>query len=122
MGPPAYGILFESQCIRDLSAYLGASTSLRQPNLFHYRDAYGLEVDAIIELAQGRWAALEIKLDVAKADDAATNLLRLRDKVASNTLAQNPEPAFLAVIAANAPYFFRRPDGVYIIPVGCLGR
>ena len=116
------GILFESLCIRDLSAYLNASTSLRQPNLFYYRDAYGLEVDAIIELAQGQWAALEIKLDVAKADDAAKNLLRLRDKITSNPLAQNPEPAFLGVLVANAPYFFRRPDGVYVIPAGCLGR
>jgi uncharacterized protein len=116
------GILFESLCIRDLSAYLAASTSLRQPSLFHYRDAYGLEVDAIIELAQGSWAALEVKLDIAKADDAAANLLRLRDKVAANPMAQNREPAFLGVITANAPYFFRRPDGVYVIPVGCLGR
>ncbi len=116
------GILFESMCMRDLSAYLGASTALRQPSLFYYRDAYGLEVDAVIELAQGRWAALEIKLDVAKADAAAASLLRLRDKVAANPMAQNPEPAFLGVIAANAPFFFRRPDGVYVIPAGCLGR
>lgn len=116
------GVLFESMCMRDLSAYLGASTSLRQPGLFYYRDAYGLEVDAVIELAQGRWAALEVKLDVAKADAAAASLLRLRDKVAANPLAQNPEPAFLGVVAANAPFFFRRPDGVYVIPAGCLGR
>ncbi len=116
------GILFESMCIRDLSAYLSASTALRQPRLFYYRDAYGLEVDAVIELAQGRWAALEIKLDVDKADKAAESLLRLSSKVAANPMAQNPEPTFLAVIAANAPYFFRRPDGVYVIPAGCLGR
>lgn len=115
------GILFESLCIRDLSAYLGASAKLRRPSLYYYRDAYGLEVDAVIELAGGKWAALEVKLDVAKADDAAANLLRLREKVSSNPLAQNPEPAFLAVIAANAPFLFRRPDGVYVIPIGCLG-
>ena len=116
------GTLFESLCIRDVSAYLCASTKLRQPGLFYYRDAYGLEVDAVIELAQGRWAGLEIKLDVAKADEAAASLLRLRDKVASNPMAQNPEPAFLGVVCANAPFFFRRPDGVYVIPAGCLGR
>ena len=116
------GILFENMCIRDLSVYLNASTSLQDPQLFYYRDSYGLEVDVIIETVAGKWAALEVKLDVAKADDAATNLLRLRDKVASNPLAQNPEPAFLGIIVANAPYFFQRPDGVYVIPVGCLGR
>lgn len=116
------GILFESLCLRDLTAYLAASTKLRQPSLFYYRDSYGLEVDVVIELLGGRWAALEIKLDVAKTDEAATNLLRLRDKVAANPLAQNAEPAFLAVLAANAPFFFRRPDGVYVIPAGCLGK
>lgn len=116
------GILFESLCLRDLAAYLAASTRLRQPHLFYYRDSYGLEVDVIIELLGGRWAACEIKLDVAKADEAAANLLRLRDKVAANPLAQNASPAFLGVIAANAPYFFRRPDGVYVIPIGCLGK
>lgn len=115
------GVLFESLCMRDLSAYLAASTKLRWPNLYYYRDSYGLEADAVIELVDGRWAAIEVKLDVAKADDAAANLLRLREKIASNPLAQNPEPSFLAVIAANAPSFFRRPDGVYVIPIGCLG-
>lgn len=115
------GALFESLCLRDLSAYLGASTELRQPCLYYYRDSYGLEVDAVIEVLGGRWGALEIKLDAAKADAAAASLLRLRDKVAVNPLAQNPEPAFLGVIAANAPYFYKRTDGVYVIPVGCLG-
>ena len=115
------GILFESLCMRDLSACLSAATELRRPSLFYYRDAYGLEVDAVIELTDGRWAALEIKLDCAKADGAAANLLRLREKVAANPLAQNPEPVFLGVIAANAPFFFKRPDGIYVIPAGCLG-
>lgn len=116
-----FGILFESVCMRDISAYLASSTRLGQPRLFYYRDSYGLEVDAVVELAGGRWAAVEVKLDVAKADEAAESLLRLRDKVAANPLAQNAEPAFLGVLAANAPYFYRRPDGVYIIPAGCLG-
>ena len=115
------GILFESLCMRDLSACLNATADLRQPSLFYYRDAYGLEVDAVIELIDGRWAALEIELDCAKADEAAASLLRLRDKVAANPLAQNPDPVFLGVVAANAPFFFRRPDGVYVIPAGCLG-
>ena len=115
------GILFESLCLRDLSAYLSASTALRQPVLHYSRDSSGLEVDVVVELLGGRWGAFEIKLDVAKADDAAANLLRLRDKVVANPLAQNPEPAVLGVIAANAPFFYKRPDGVYVIPIGCLG-
>lgn len=52
------GALFESLCLRDLSAYLGASTELRQPCLYYYRDSYGLEVDAVIEVLGGRWGLL----------------------------------------------------------------
>lgn len=117
-----FGILFESMCMRDIAAYLAASTKLRQPRMFYYRDSYGLEVDVVIELLGGQWAALEIKLDVAKVDEAAANLVRLRDKVAANPMAQNADPAFLGVICANAPFFFQRPDGVFVIPIGCLGR
>ena len=52
------GALFESLCLRDLSAYLEASTELRQPSLYYYRDSYGLEVDAVIEVLGGRWGLL----------------------------------------------------------------
>lgn len=117
-----FGILFESLCMRDLSCYLASSTTLLGPRLHYYRDDYGLEIDAIIELLGGRWAAVEIKLDVAKADEAASNLLRLKDKVASNPAAQTRPPSFLAVLTANSPFFYQRPDGVYVIPITCLGR
>ena len=54
------GALFESLCLRDLSAYLGASMELRQPSLYYYRDSYGLEVDAVIEVLGGRWGLLRL--------------------------------------------------------------
>ena len=117
----AFGMLFESLCLRDISVYLEASVGLPSPSLRYYRDSYGLEVDAVIELADGRWAALEMKLSAEKADKAAQSLLRLRGKVMSNPLARNREPAFLAVIVGESPFMYQREDGVYVIPITCLG-
>ena len=31
-----------------------------------------------------------------------------------------PAPAFMAVIIGVGKYAFRRDDGVYVIPIGCL--
>lgn len=117
-----FGLLFESLCLRDIACYLASSTTLLGPQLHYYRDDYGLEVDIVIELLGGRWAAIEVKLDAAKAGEAAANLIRLRDKVATNPAAQTRPPSFLAVLTANSPFFYQRPDGVYVIPVTCLGK
>jgi predicted AAA+ superfamily ATPase len=66
------GLLFESMVVRDLRVYAQANDA----RVLHYRDNTGLEVDAIIETADGRWAALEIKLGTGQVDDAASNLTR----------------------------------------------
>lgn len=47
-------------------------------------------------------------------DEAANNLLKLKDKV--NVKSQ---PLFLAVITATK-YGYKREDGVGILPIGCL--
>lgn len=117
-----FGILFESLCLRDIAVYLEASTKLPSPTLWYYRDSYGLEVDAVVELADGRWAAFEVKLSSAKADKAATSLLRLRDKVLANPAARNREPAFLAILVGDSPFVYTRDDGVLVVPITYLGR
>ena len=54
------------------------------PTVYHYRDTYGLEADAVIETGDGRWIAVEVKLGgSASIDKAATGLLKLRDRVVS---------------------------------------
>jgi hypothetical protein len=82
----------------------------------HYRDSKGLEVDAIVELFDGRWGGIEVKLGSTAAvlDSAANTLLRMRDRVGSNRC------AFLAVVT-NGPSAYRRADGVNIVPVRMLG-
>jgi uncharacterized protein len=107
------GFLFESLVVRDIRVYsqrLGG-------RVLHYRDNTGLEVDIIIELADGRWAAIEVKLGGRQVDEAATNLL---DFVARVDLASCGVPAFLGVVTANG-YAYKRPDGTIVIPVGTLG-
>lgn len=110
------GLMFESLCYRDLCIY---SAPFRG-NVYHYRDDSGLEADAVIEADDGRWAAAEIKMGHSKVDEAAANLIRLKDKVTKE--GDVPEPAFLMVICATAvSSYVRREDGVCVVPIDCLG-
>jgi len=103
------GFLFESLCYRDLTVY----TSAIGGEVFHYKDNR-LEVDSVIELDDGRWAGIEVKQGVHDFDEAANNLLRLREKVAS-------KPSFLAVLTASGKTAYTRDDGIHVIPLDCLG-
>ena len=117
-----FGVLFESLCMHDLAVYSSVLPGAGLEPLHYYRDSDGLEVDAIIELKDGRWGAFEIKLGENKFEDAAKSLLRLRSKVLSNPLSNNQEPAFLAVLVGAGE--FARQDketGIYIIPITALG-
>ena len=117
-----FGVLFESLCMHDLAVYSSVLPGAGLEPLHYYRDSDGLEVDAIIELKDGRWAALEIKLGENKFEDAAKSLLRLRSKVLSNPMSNNQEPTFMAVLVGAGE--FARQDketGIYIIPITALG-
>ena len=116
------GLVFENLCMRDLSVYARALPEAAQDPVHYYRDDNGLEADAIVEDAAGRWGAIEVKLGENKADEAAGDLLRIREKLGRNSLARTREPEFLAVLVGLGERSYRRSDGVYVIPVGCLGR
>lgn len=104
------GFLFESMCVRDILSY----AQVNDGNVFFYRDQVGLEADAIVESADGRWAGIEVKLGHNKADDAARSLRALRDKIVASGGA---EPAFLAVVEGIGSYAYVREDGVFVIPI-----
>ena len=90
--------------------------------LYYYRDADGLEVDAVIELTDGRWATFEVKLGENKVDEASKTLNRLKNKILMNPEARNREPEFLAVLVGAGEYArFDKEKGVYVIPVTVLG-
>lgn len=116
-----FGQLFEQMCLRDLRVYTSVMRKAKPDSLRYYRDADGLEVDAVIELRDGRWSGIEIKLGANKVEAATKSLLRLRDKVAANPAARNPEPAFLMVLVGVGEYAYQTPEGVYVVPLTCLG-
>jgi predicted AAA+ superfamily ATPase len=107
------GLLFESLVVRDLRVY----AQLHDGKIFHYRDNTGLEVDAIVEQNDGRWAGIEVKLGSKKIDQGAQSLLTFSNRIDQ---AACGAPAFLAVVTARG-YAYQRPDGVMVLPIGTLG-
>jgi predicted AAA+ superfamily ATPase len=108
------GFLFESLVVRDLRVY-GQPSDAR---VLQYRDNKGIEVDAIVEARDGRWAAFEIEPGGAAAiEEAARDLVAFARRV---DLGKVAAPACLGVIVAGG-YGYEREDGVAIVPVGALG-
>ncbi|MDR0596028.1 MAG: DUF4143 domain-containing protein [Clostridiales Family XIII bacterium] len=107
-----FGYLFESLCIRDLRIYADALDG----SVYHYRDQTGFEVDAIVQLRDARWAAIEIKMGAGEIESAAENLLKFRDSINTE---KTPAPAFLMVLTATE-YAFQLKNGVWVVPIGCL--
>ena len=108
-------IYFENQVIKDLVVYANALNG----NLYFYRDSNGFEIDAIMELDDGKWAAFEIKLSEINFDQAAQNLLRFEKRILEQKIKQTPA-SFLMIISAQN-YGYQREDGVYVIAHSCLG-
>ncbi len=106
------GLLFESMCLRDLRVY-------SQPlggEVYFLRNKNGFEVDFVLEFPDGNWGAVEAKLSGREADAAAGNLLKLKEMV---DIEKTGEPSFLMVLVSTGPSY-RRPDGVYVVSIGCL--
>lgn len=107
-----FGFLFESLVVRDLRVYAQALDA----SVLQYRDSDGLEVDAIIEAADGRWAAFEIKLGRGKIEEGAANLKRFAKRIDTTKCGK---PSALAVIVGTG-YGYVRDDGIAVIPIGAL--
>lgn len=109
-----FGLIFETLCIRDLRVYAESING----QVYHYRDASDLECDAVIHLRNGSYGLIEIKLGGDKlVNDAAENLLKLQSKIDTSKM---KNPSFLMILTAQGNYAYRREDGVYIVPIGCL--
>ncbi len=106
------GLLFESLVVRDLRVYAQAADA----RVLQYRDSDGLEVDAIVEAADGRWAAFEVKLGGTRVDEGAANLRKFVRRVDTRKCGS---PAALGVIVGTG-YGYVREDGVAVIPIGAL--
>lgn len=112
--PKTFGFVFENLCVRDLRVY---ADSLRG-KAFHYRDKNGLECDVVLHRRDGSYALIEIKLGGQEAiERAAATLSKLADKIDAGRMAA---PSFLMVLTAVGRFAYRRPDGIFVVPIGCL--
>ena len=109
-----FGFLFETLCIRDLRVFADALNG----QVYHFRDKDGLECDAVIHLRNGSYGLVEIKLGGERAIEAgAASLQALGGKIDT---AKMKSPAFLMVLTGTGDFAYRRADGVYVVPIGCL--
>ncbi len=107
------GFLFEALCERDLKIYAESFGA----KLFHYQDYKNREIDAVIELADGGWCAFEIKLGANQIDEAAENLISLRDDIEKH---RGKAPLILCVVCGLSNAAYMRPDGVFVVPITAL--
>jgi predicted AAA+ superfamily ATPase len=107
-----FGFFFESLCTRDMRVYATANDG----EVYHYKDKSGLESDMIIRLYDGRWAAVEVKLGSKEIEEAAKHLLELKAKIDTNKVG---EPSFLMILTGGQ-HAYRREDGVFVVPIGCM--
>ena len=109
-----FGFLFETLCIRDLRVFADALNG----QVYHFRDKDGLECDAVIHLRNGSYGLVEIKLGGERAiESGAASLQALGGKIDT---AKVKSPAFLMVLTGTGDFAYRRADGVYVVPIGCL--
>lgn len=112
--PKTFGFLFENLCVRDLRVY----ADVLDGDVFHYRDKNGLECDAVLHRRDGTYGLIEIKLGGQYAiDHGAETLHALAEKINTKQMAQ---PAFLMVLVGVGECAYKRRDGVWVVPIGCL--
>ena len=110
----SFGLIFEDLAVRDLRVY----AEVLDGKLYHYRDSSGLECDTVLHRRNGSYALIEIKLGGEKLIEEGVTAL--------NTLAKTidtirmPMPSFKMVLTAVGPYAYQRPDGIFVVPLGCL--
>lgn len=109
-----FGLLFETMCVRDLRIFANALNG----DVFHYRDKDDLECDAVVHLRNGSYGLIEIKLGGDRLiEQGAKSLLKLSAKIDTDKM---EAPSFCMVLIGVGDYAYRREDGVYVVPLGCL--
>ena len=109
-----FGLFFESMAVRDLRTYADALNG----DLFHFRDSSGLECDAVLHRRNGEYGLIEIKLGGNNnIEKGAETLKHLAEVIDTDKM---KAPAFLMVLTGVGQYAYRRPDGVFVVPIGCL--
>ena len=109
-----FGLLFETLCVRDLRVF----ADVLQGQVYHFRDSNGLECDSVIHLRNGSFGLVEIKLGGDDLiEEGAKTLKSLASKIDTTRM---KSPSFMMVLTGVGRYAYRREDGVYVVPIGCL--
>ena len=109
-----FGLLFETMCMRDLRVFADALNG----SVYHFRDKTDLECDAVVHLRNGSYGLIEVKLGGDKLiEEGVETLRKLENKIDTTKM---KAPAFLMVLIGVGDYAYRRKDGVYVVPIGCL--
>ncbi len=111
----SFGFLFEALCVHDLNVY----AMMPEGKVMHYRDGDGNEIDAVVEMPDGRWGAFEMKTGAHEIDEGAESLLRMDRKIRNQEHGRPPE--FMCVICGMTNAAYLRDDGVYVLPPTVLG-
>jgi hypothetical protein len=105
--------------IRDLKVY----TQSLYGHISYYHDRYDLEADAVLHLSDGRYALIEFKLGSAEIELGAKHLLEIKSLIAKRNETSEQiklrEPDLLLIITGGE-MAYTRPDGVKVVPIGCL--
>ena len=108
-----FGFLFEAMVERDLKIYADSFNA----KCYHYQDYQNREIDSIIELEDGNWCAFEIKLGANQIEKAANDLVNIKKQIENEN---GKAPSVLCVICGLTNAIYKRPDGVYVIPITAL--
>ena len=114
-----FGFIFEQMCIRDLKAY----TMDIDHHVSYYHDRYNLEADWVLHLGDGRYALLECKLGSGEIEEGAGHLVELKRLIREHNKEEKQVPIRepdLMIVLTGGKMAYTRPDGVKIIPLGCL--
>lgn len=114
-----FGFIFEQMCIRDFKAY----TLDFDSHISYYRDRYGLEADLVLHLADGRYALIECKLGSREIEEGSSHLVELRRLIREHNKKETQIPLRepdLMIVLTGGRMAYTRPDGVKVIPLGCL--
>lgn len=109
-----FGFYFETLAVRDLRVYADALDG----EVFHYRDKNGLECDAVLHRRNGSYGLIEIK--IGGADNIEKGAKTLKDLASKIDTTKMKAPSFMMVVTGIGQYAYRRPDGVCVVPIGCL--
>ncbi len=114
-----FGFIFETMAVRDLRVY---SQRLRG-SLAYYHDRYDLEADAVLHIADGRFALIEIKLGSREIEEGAEHLITLRNLIREHNEKEKQMPIRepdLMIVLTGGTMAYTRADGVKVIPLACL--